>query len=180
MVSHSIAAHCVIGELTPSEWPLFKLFRLQAMRTEPVAFKTSYRENKLMSDKAWEQELKLSELGQEVKLLFIRYKKELIGMLGIRYDPTEKRRHVAYIFEVYLKKKYRGQGFGRHLLTFALEHIKRNKRQIKKVQLSVTESQDAALRLYYAVGFNVVGCAQQEKKIRNKYYDQYLMEKFIR
>lgn len=169
-----------ITELLPNQWALFKSFRLQAMRAEPVAFKTSYKEIRIMTDGQWEEELRRSAAGNDAKLFFIKYNNELAGMLGIRYDTTEKRKHIAYIFEVYLKKKFRGQGLGKNMFLFALDYIKQKKRRIKKIQLSVTESQQSALRLYYTAGFNVIGYAKEEKKIGKKYYDQFLMEKFIR
>jgi RimJ/RimL family protein N-acetyltransferase len=61
----------------------------------------------------------------------------------------------------------------------ALEELAKHK-EIEKVDLNVNTAQLSAVRLYEKLGFVVAGTLHGELKVDGKYYDEYVMEKFLR
>lgn len=68
---------------------------------------------------------------------------------------------------------------GSKLIESAIEILKENS-DIIKIRLSVNPEQTAALKLYGKFGFKVVGKLEKELKIGKRFYNEIIMEKFLR
>jgi ribosomal-protein-alanine N-acetyltransferase len=102
------------------------------------------------------------------ELCFIIEKSDkIIGFLLGGYTPIPKR---AHILSIAVLEELRGQGLGRHLLTYFLNSIR--KLGYQSVKLEVNIDNHKAIKLYEEFNFKI------ESKIR-KYYqdgsDAYLM-----
>jgi ribosomal protein S18 acetylase RimI-like enzyme len=79
---------------------------------------------------------------------------------------------------MYVSKAYRNQGVGMNLMDSAISRIKENN-EIRKIKLTVTADQQFAMMLYKQCGFENTGVFKNELHFGGKYYDEYLMEKYI-
>jgi ribosomal protein S18 acetylase RimI-like enzyme len=160
-----------IKNLDVKRWKEFKDLRLDALLSEPTAFGRSYEYEEKFKPKIWKDLLK------EEKFLFALVDDKVVGMIGYRSSGMEKTKHIAMIIAVYVQKKYRGLRIGYKLYKEILRKIKTKK--FKKISIGVNSKQLPALRLYEKFGFEIVGHFKKELKVKNKYYDEYILEKII-
>jgi ribosomal protein S18 acetylase RimI-like enzyme len=151
-------------------WKEHKKLRLEALKSDPIAFGSSYSKEKKLSEKEWKRRTK--------NALFAIFDNELIGMTIIIFEKGQKIKHIANIYGVYVKKKFRGQGISKKIFDEAIKIIKK-KKYIKKIKLTVNSKQKPAINLYKKYGFKEVGVFRKELKINNKFYDSIVMEKHL-
>jgi ribosomal protein S18 acetylase RimI-like enzyme len=78
------------------------------------------------------------------------YKKELAGFIIIQVCGTFK----GYIQTVCVSRDFRGQGFGKQLLSFAEERILKIS---PNIFICVSSFNKGAVKLYYQLGFKLIG-----------------------
>jgi ribosomal protein S18 acetylase RimI-like enzyme len=159
-----------IRKLPQSRWKEYKELRLEALRSDPIAFGSSYEEEKKLTHTDWKKRMK--------NVLFAEDEKTIVGMAVYFFQTNRKTRHIAHIFGVYVKKKYRGCGVASALIENALRKIRDNK-SIVKINLMVNPAQVDAVRLYEKFGFKKVCTLRKELKIHDKFYDEIAMELFF-
>jgi catechol 2,3-dioxygenase-like lactoylglutathione lyase family enzyme/ribosomal protein S18 acetylase RimI-like enzyme len=79
----------------------------------------------------------------------------LIGAAGLSAEMRAKTRHKATLFGMYVPGAFRGLGAGRRLVEAVLDHA--GARGTRVVQLTVTDGNDGARRLYERCGFVAFG-----------------------
>ncbi len=159
-----------IKNLPITRWKEYKNLRLEALKSDPLAFGSSYPEEKKLKEEEWKRRI--------VNTVFALSNDKLIGMVGYVFRKRTKLKHVADIFGVYVNNKYRGQGIGRELLKAAISTISKNKKIIK-IELSANTEQKAAIKLYEKNGFTIAGKLTKEFKVNGKFFDEVIMEKLI-
>lgn len=109
--------------------------------------------------------LLLSVLDNDPFRYFVVSDSEPIGCVGIKIIPPD-----AEIVDISVHRNRRGEGYGRALLSHALDECRANK--IERVSLEVRHRAEAAIGLYEVFGFERI-------HTREKYYkngdDAYLM-----
>jgi ribosomal protein S18 acetylase RimI-like enzyme len=85
-----------------------------------------------------------------------------------------KERHIAFIRSLYVAPQARGQGAGQQLLAAALQQAW-SWQGVEQVTLSVTASNEAAVRLYKAAGFMAVGRMPRALKMGPNCFDELMM-----
>lgn len=160
----------VIKKLEEDRWAESRDLRLDALRKEPIAFGSSYEEEKRLSEGDWRERMK--------NALFAISEDRPIGMIALVREKKTKARHIANIYGMYVNEKYRGLGIGRKLMDSALKQIRRNK-EVVKVKLTVNPKQKAAVKLYLNCGFKVVGRSKKELRVEGRFYDDLIMEKML-
>ncbi len=159
-----------IKKLPPSRWKEFRALRLEALKSEPTAFGSSYAEEKNLTEKEWKRRIKTA--------LFALANGKPIGIIEYEFHKKIKVQHIATLHSVYLNNAYRSKGIGIKLLKGTISVIKKN-RKILRVDLSVNAKRLPAIKLYERNGFKVVGCERKVLKVDGKFYDFLLMEKFF-
>lgn len=83
-------------------------------------------------------------------LFFLLKDEEIAGMLtlGIYYSPTGGK---AWIEDVVIDKKHRGQGLSKQLVAHAIEFVKSHR--IPLLMLTSNPAREAANKLYQSLGF---------------------------
>lgn len=157
--------------LPEEQWRKYRKLRLEALKTEPSAFGSSFEEELKLGEGTWQKRIR--------GVLFAVSGGEPVGLLSYVFDDRPKTRHIAHIYSVYVTPKYRGRGIGTMLLKRAMAEIRRN-RDAAKAQLSVNPLLLPAVALYKRAGFQVVGRPRNELRVGNKFFDLLLMEKEIR
>lgn len=158
------------AKLSPSRWEDYRELRLEAMKSDPEAFGSSYEEELKHPKEEWER-----RIGNA---FFALHEDKPIGMAAYIFRNRIKTMHIADIFSVYVKKEHRGKGVGNELLKRVLSLIMENN-AITKVSLTVSSGQNAAIGLYRKHGFEIVGELKGELKIEGNFYDELVMEKFL-
>ena len=159
-----------VKTLSPERWRDAKDLRLQALKTDPIAFGSSFEEEEKLAEAEWQRRVK--------NMLFAVSDDKLVGTITYLFNERVKTKHIARIFGVYVDPKYRRHGVGKKLLENALELIQKNK-DVVKVQLMVNPKQLAAVRLYKTMGFEVVGQMGKEIKVGEEFYDELIMDKML-
>jgi len=161
--------------LGPRDWWDLRAIRLEALRSEPAAYSSSYEETLAWSTEDWRRRL----ANDRSVLLFARAQNRLIGMVGGYLGSDEGDDSVAVVFGMYVASEHRGRGIGRLLLTSLIDRLAAFP-QITTVRLGVTETQDPARRLYESVGFQVVGKTEEGIVVNERQYDELVMELRVR
>jgi ribosomal protein S18 acetylase RimI-like enzyme len=164
-----------IYKLTPSDWEIYKELRLEALQKDSAAFGDSYEESVRLHDDEWKKELE----NTKSHMFVARDGGQVIGMVAGYQEDNNKMKHMAYVWGVYVRQSGRGQGIGQKLMEALILELASNK-EIEKIDLNVNTSQLSAFRLYEKLGFTVGGILHKELKVDGKYFDEYVMEKFLR
>jgi ribosomal protein S18 acetylase RimI-like enzyme len=161
--------------LGPPDWRDLRAIRLEALRSEPAAYSSSYEETLEWSDEDWRR-----RLTNDHRLhLLARVQNRPIGIVGGYLGSDEGDDSVAEVFGMYVTSEYRGRGIGRLLLTALIDHLSALP-QISTIRLGVAETQDPARTLYESVGFQVVGKADEGIVMNDRRYDELIMELRVR
>jgi ribosomal protein S18 acetylase RimI-like enzyme len=161
--------------LEPLDWRDLRAIRLEALRSEPAAFSSSYEETLAWSDEDWRRRL---ENDHRLHLL-ARAQSRPIGIVGGYLGSDEGAQSVAVVFGMYVNENHRGKGIGRLLLTSLIDRLS-SFPHITTIRLGVTETQDPARTLYESVGFRVVGKEEQSIVVDDRHYDELIMELRVR
>lgn len=156
----------------------YRKLRLEALKEEPYAFGSSYRDALKKEDKEWKRYLQNYLEEKESIMLFAELNGSLVGMVGAFWQESEKIRHVCNLFGFYVQKEDRNKGIGKLLVTEVIRKL-RLKKQFEKIKLNVVSDNEGAIALYKKFSFEIVGKLGKELKVRSKYYDEYIMELFI-
>ena len=170
-IDHEIS----VVALGPQDWRELRAIRLEALRSEPAAYSSSYEETLARPDEHWRQRL---ANDQSVHLLASAQSRP-IGMVGGYLGSDEGDDSVAVVFGMYVTRAYRGRGIGRLLLTSLIDRLSAFP-QIATIRLGVTETQDPARRLYESAGFRVVGKTEEGIAVNERRYDELIMELRVR
>jgi GNAT superfamily N-acetyltransferase len=124
---------------------------LEAYSLEPEAFTSSVGERENLSLEWWSNRIAAEpEAHERVIGAFLGH--ELAGVAGLSFEQRERTRHKATLFGMYVRPAARGRGIAKALVEEVLRQARRS--QITEVvQLTVTESNLAAVRLYAYCGF---------------------------
>ena len=160
-----------VARLPARRWREARMLRLEALKTDPAAFGSSYEEEVDRPEDEWVSRMK--------NTLFALSGEKPVGMISRVFNDRIKTAHVAAIYGFYVTPKSRGRGIGKLLFARALQDIQGN-RKIIKVQLSVNPKFRAALGIYRSFGFEAAGTAKNELRVGSRYYDMLNMEKEVR
>ena len=105
--------------LGPQDWRDLRAIRLEALRSEPAAFSSSYEETLAWSDEDWRR-----RLTSDHRLhLLARAQNRPIGIVGGYLGSDEGDESVAVVFGMYVTREHRGKGIGRLLLTSLIDRL---------------------------------------------------------
>jgi RimJ/RimL family protein N-acetyltransferase len=161
----------MIKQLTPADFLVWKVIRLEALQAHPLAFGGSYEEECLKNDSEWANMLKNSTIFAYL------VQEQPVGIAGYFTYQEMKKRHRATLFTVYLQAAYRGQGIIDTLLTAVTDHA--HQAGIEQLNLAVDAANKRAIRCYERNGFTAYGIAPKDLKIDQHYVDECLMVKFL-
>jgi RimJ/RimL family protein N-acetyltransferase len=103
---------------------------------------------------------------------------EIAGLINFNNWDTRKTMHTGFL-SIYTKKKYRGIGIGKALLSELIDWAGKNK-IIHKMSLAVFSGNKNAIALYKKIGFKIEGICPKDIKINGKYYDSIFMYIFVK
>ncbi|WP_442604222.1 GNAT family N-acetyltransferase [Paenibacillus sp. KN14-4R] len=165
-----------VQTVQPEEFEVFWALRLEALQNNPEAFGSTYEE----SVKTPLADVKNRLNNDENSFVVGAYTDEgkLIGMFGFKREQGLKSKHKGFIWGVYVKPEYRGEGIARMLLE---DVIRRSKalEDLRQINLAVVTTNVSAKRLYQSVGFETIGLEKCALFMDGQYYDEELMTLFL-
>lgn len=135
-----------LTRLTTAHAAEYRALMLRAYGDDPTAFTSTVAERQSLELSWWQARIE----GDVVLGTFDS--EHLVGVAGLRPGRREKTAHKATLFGMFVLPTYRGRGLGRALVDAELDHA-RSSPSLRLVQLTVTDSNVAAVGLYEACGF---------------------------
>ncbi|SQF98711.1 acetyltransferase [Paucimonas lemoignei] len=140
-----------IERLQPRHAAAYRALMLEAYALHPDAFTSSATERAALPLAWWEARLNDQPDALEVVLAVI-HDETIMGVVGLAFNQREKARHKVSLFGMYVPDAYQHRGLGRQLVNVALTCASLRP-QARLIQLTVSEHNRAAVRLYEQSGF---------------------------
>ncbi len=117
-----------VRQLAPDEWPLFKEWRLKALKSDAGMFSATYEDKLQQQDDEWQKFTNSPDTA-----IFIVYDhNEAIGLTAISIDHKDLTRTQAVLWGSWLKPEYRSRGISKQLYAARLTWA-RQQPSIKKI-----------------------------------------------
>lgn len=152
---------------------LYRTLRLEGLKENPEAFGSSFEEESLIDLNTYQ-----NRLEDKDSVTFGVFTNDLlVGILTLRTSQRLKTRHNGHLVGMYVDKDYRRQGIGKLLINAVLSYASTH--QIINLFLTVTSSNQDAIKLYEHMGFVHYGVEKREIFYNNQYLDSYLMAYYL-
>ncbi|WP_122664313.1 GNAT family N-acetyltransferase [Pseudomonas viridiflava] len=133
----------------------YRELMLEAYTRHPEAFTSSPEERAALPLSWWEHRLDEAEDAGQV-VFGILDGETVLGAVGLTFSSRQRARHKVLLFGMYVVAEQQGKGYGQTLLKAALDYA-RNRPDALLVQLTVSEDNPSARRLYEHNGFESFG-----------------------
>jgi GNAT superfamily N-acetyltransferase len=163
-----MSAGSPVRRLGPDDAAALLSLRREALDADPLAFGASPQDDLLTVEGT--PALLAPAPDRAIFGLFLGT--DLAGMVGVRQERGLKRRHVAVVWGMYVTPLARGKGRGRALVTAALEQARRW-RGVDQVELGVSDTAEAARRLYASLGFRAWGREPRALQWQGRFVDEH-------
>lgn len=157
--------------LTPDDRDQWLRLRIEALEGDPEAFSASLDEYR---------SLNLDDVNRrlwsdgDAFVLGAFEQGCLCGMAGFYREQGPKSRHKGRVWGVYVTPGARGAGIAYKMMQALLDRV-RMIEGMEQVLLSVTATQEPAIRLYRSLGFQSFGREPRALKIGHRYIDEEYM-----
>jgi ribosomal protein S18 acetylase RimI-like enzyme len=155
-----------IKQLTPNDFKKWRDLRLESLQNHPENYLSSFEEESKRTDEEWQNVLANNFI---VGMFF---NSELISIVSLTISPRFKSQHKGEIWGVYTHPNHRGKGCAAKLIRHV---INETKNKLHQYILTCTTTNTGAFKIYQQLGFVVYGTESKSIKVKNKYYDEYLM-----
>ena len=140
---------------------------LLAYAHEPEAFTATVPEREPLPLEWWVS--RVSDQPDPTQMVFGAFDDaRLIGAAGLQFQRRPRTRHKASLFGMFVLPQFTGRGIARALVGAVLEQA-RSMPVIQVVQLTVTESNIPARRLYESCGFLPFGTEPFANKLGERF-----------
>jgi RimJ/RimL family protein N-acetyltransferase len=162
-----------VRRLETLDVPSYRELRLEALKSHPEAFSSSWEDEVDKPASWWTERLETSVvLGG-----WIDDSPLLLGVAGLRVHTATKLLHRGVLWGMYVRPQARGTGLSASLVQRVIEHAQN---LVEEISLTVVASNTAAYRLYSAAGFERYGLERRALKVGDQYYDEVLMALTLR
>lgn len=168
----------LIERIKAEDWQKYRELKLKALLEEPTAFSTIFEEERNLEDDDWIDKVSKFALSERQRVVVAKRDENIIGMMGVIFDSSVKRKHIARIVSVFVPRAFRGKGLSRKLMEALLANIQEVD-YIRKVKLTVNANQEPAINLYKSFGFREVGKMERDMKVEDGYADIIMMEMWL-
>ncbi len=144
-----------IRRLAAADAADYRALMLHAYTHEPDAFTSTAAERSALPLTWWQS--RIGAVPDSHEVVFGAFcEGVLVGAAGLSREQRERTRHKAVLFGMYVAPGFRNLGLARKLVLAVLLHA-RAVRGLKLVQLTVTDTNAAAVKLYESCGFSSFG-----------------------
>ena len=170
MDTHAIARdRIVVRALEKGDLHRYRAIRLSALQRAPMAFGSSFEEENAYSDSVCAR--RLEQVNGNV--VFGAFDGEnLLGTAGMFRHDRRSERHRGTLWGVYVAPEARGLQLGKALVGKVIDHAAT---QVVVLDAKVVATNEAAKRVYYALGFKTYGVEPKSLYVQGQYLDQELI-----
>lgn len=151
----------------------YRSLMLHAYAHEPDAFTSTAAERSALPSAWW-----LARIGAVPGAPDVAFgafcEGVLVGAAGLAREQRERTRHKAVLFGMYVAPGFRNRGLARQLVRAVLAHAHALP-GLLQVQLTVTASNAAAVKLYESCGFSCFGVEPLALKVGDALVDKRYM-----
>lgn len=165
-----MAADWTIRRLAPSDAGTYRAFMLEAYANHPEAFTSSPQERAALPMSWWEARLSSASDAPE-RVVGIFAHQALIASAGLAVEQGTKTRHKARLFGMVVAPTHRRSGAGAALVKAVLAEAQA-RTPLALVQLTVTDTNLAARRLYERCGFVAFGLEPMAVCVDGQYFSK--------
>jgi ribosomal protein S18 acetylase RimI-like enzyme len=146
------APEIAIRRLQAAEWNAFRALRLDALRSDPLAFGSSFARESAYTREKWKDWCQDGATrGRSTTFVAVGPSRELVGMVGAFFAED-----TPHVWGMWTRPEWRNRGVGRRLMVRLLAWLDKH-RPGRPVILEVNPTQAAAVRIYDALGFRFNG-----------------------
>lgn len=146
----------ITRKLTTADARAFRELRSEMCDRHPEAFGQTPEEVRQMPEGKFLDWMSPSDVFPEKFVLAGFDGDRILGTVAFRREDSEKERHRGWIWSVYVRPEYRGQGFSKQLMQGLIEEC-RIFDGLEMLVLTVAATQTSARALYISLGFFRVG-----------------------
>jgi ribosomal protein S18 acetylase RimI-like enzyme len=170
----------LIRELTPQDVDTYRALRLRGFQEHADAFTSSYEEEAQKPVDVMQGRLAsaLSKSNEWILGAFDGHG-ALTGVVGMSVDERQKVRHRGWVFGMFVPAEHARKGIGKALLADLIERA-RQREELELLHLTVTATNQGAIRLYESAGFVAGGIELAAIKVLGKRYDKLHMALVLR
>ena len=159
-----------ILRMMPADAAQYREIRLEGLKCSPEAFGSTYETESVQPSSRFSERLASSAVFGAFR------GPELLGIAGFAVRNGIKEAHKGLLWGMYVRAAARNAGLGKRLVAAVLDYARG---RAEMVQLTVVSENEAARRLYNALGFVEYGLEKRALKQDGRYYDEVLMVKFL-
>ncbi|HEV2564318.1 MAG TPA: GNAT family N-acetyltransferase [Microvirga sp.] len=158
-----------IRVLHPSDAEAYRDLRLEALKSSPEAFGSSYEE---------EAPLPLETIKARIpssgpNAIFGAFSdRTLVGIAGFAVYERMKARHKGVLWGVFVKPDWRKQAVGKALVQQVIDHASGH---VIMLEAAVGLANESARRTYHGLGFRPYGIERKAIKIGDTFHDEELL-----
>lgn len=168
-----------VSVLKPEEAASFRALRLRGLREHPEAFGESAESFQSRTEVEIADRIRSQAQQGDFILVALSKSGEMFGVVGLALNGSGKSSHRGVLWGMYVAPEARGQRVGERLIEELLRRAEEIDR-LEQIHLSVTSSNQAALRLYEKMGFLTYGTDPSAIKVGDRAFDEYLMVRKLR
>jgi ribosomal protein S18 acetylase RimI-like enzyme len=165
---NSVVKPYILQPLAEQDVSAFRAIRLEALRRHPDAFGADYDRERQQPDAFFAAMLRENRM-----LAGIDDQGQTGGIVGVRFNPGVKQRHIATLWGMYVRPEWRGSGLAKALLTAAIAEA----RECRSLKLAVSATNIAAARLYRSAGFQTYATDVAALYVDGVFHDTLLMRR---
>ena len=148
--------------------------RLRALQQDPLAFTSTYDE-----EKAAGISLAETRLQNPQTVIFGAFAGEiLVGTVTLLLLTSVSAKHKASLVAMYAEPDFRAKGVGDALVNTLISRAK-SIPYLTKMMLEVVAGNDRAQRFYVRHGFEVYGVESQATYLEGRFHDEVMMVRFL-
>lgn len=110
----------VIKKFNESDWQLYKEIRLQALRSDPEVFGSTFEKESATEESHWRSGLN----NPDVAIFGIFDDTQIIGMTGVAIDRNDLHKKTAILWGSWLNKNYRRQRISEEMYRVRIDWAK--------------------------------------------------------
>lgn len=135
--------------LTAADWSVYRATRLEALRTDPDAFGSSFEQESAFTEDEWRARV----TPQGGAVFAVDGGNGIVATGAVVTDWLDP--SVRVLVAMWTDASHRGRGHGRMIVEHAILHARAS--GAAAIRCSVTEGNDGAARLYESCGFVPTG-----------------------
>jgi ribosomal protein S18 acetylase RimI-like enzyme len=152
----------------------YKRLREQSLAAHPDAFTSDASEARARTPESYRSRLGIDHPEGGEFTLGAWVTTTLVGAISVEREARIKVRHIGHIIGMMVMGDRQGSGIGRALLGACVAEA-RNATGLEMLTLSVTDGNDAAIRLYEKTGFVRYGSLPRAICVDGRYYTKLQM-----